>query len=292
MDTKKILQSAGWLLLLIILCSVIVRVLTKGETLVDYANSNPGIAFSTPEPIKKEELSQPTAIHTETSDSLSSESNQSNESSELLSEPTMEPILKENSFYMKKLSEEQIEYITGISYPVDSQTDITYDDLRYLNILYCDFEGNTQVGEIICNVLIADDLLDIFEELYDRHYQLERVSLIDEFDGNDDLSMEANNTSCFNYRKVSGTTKLSNHALGLAIDINPFYNPYIVYDKSGNGNDSITPIGSEIYVDRSLDFEHKIDENDLCYRLFKEHGFTWGGDWKSTKDYQHFQKTF
>ena len=64
----------------------------------------------------------------------------------------------------------------------------------------------------------------------------------------------------------------------------------IVFDKTGGGDDYISPKGSEIYVDRSQNFPYKIDENDLCYKLFKEHGFTWGGDWNSCKDYQHFQK--
>ena len=100
-----------------------------------------------------------------------------------------------------------------------------------------------------------------------------------------------NNTSCFNYRIVDGTDHLSKHALGCAIDINPFYNPYVVFGKGENNETYISPAGSEIYADRSQDFPYKIDENDLCYRLFKEHGFTWGGSWNSCKDYQHFQKT-
>ena len=102
--------------------------------------------------------------------------------------------------------------------------------------------------------------------------------------------MEDNNTSCFNYRVVDGTNSLSKHALGRAIDINPFYNPYVVFDKNGTGETYISPGGSEIYADRSQNFPYKIDENDLCYKLFKEHGFTWGGNWNSSKDYQHFQK--
>ena len=106
--------------------------------------------------------------------------------------------------------------------------------------------------------------------------------------GDDTASMEDNNTSCFNYRVVDGTTKLSKHAYGLAIDINPFYNPYVV--PQSDGSTYISPKGSEAYTDRSADFPYKIDENDLCYRLFKEHGFTWGGNWNSCKDYQHFQK--
>ena len=115
--------------------------------------------------------------------------------------------------------------------------------------------------------------------------------MIDEYDGDDLASMEDNNTSCFNYRVVDGTDSLSKHSLGCAIDINPLYNPYVVYDYKGTGETYISPSEGKTYADRSLDFPYKIDENDLCYKLFKQHGFTWGGDWNSCKDYQHFQKT-
>ena len=87
---------------------------------------------------------------------------------------------------------------------------------------------------------------------------------------------------------MEGTTKLSKHAYGLAVDINPFYNPYVRYNEDGSLH--IDPAGSEPYADRTAAFPYKIDENDLCLKLFKEHGFTWGGDWNSMKDYQHFQK--
>ena len=100
--------------------------------------------------------------------------------------------------------------------------------------------------------------------------------------------MTANNTSCFNFRLVEGTTSLSKHALGLAIDINPFLNPYV---STKNGQPYVSPPGSEYYADRSNVFPCKIDENDLCYKLFTAHGFTWGGHWKTMKDYQHFQKS-
>ena len=148
-----------------------------------------------------------------------------------------------------------------------------------------------QEGELICNEYIANDLLEIFRALFDAGYQIEKIRLVDEYGGDDQLSMIDNNTSCFNYRVVENTTSLSKHALGCAIDVNPFYNPYIVYGKGENGGDYISPPEAAEYVDRSKDFPHKIDEDDLCCRLFKEHGFTWGGDWTSQKDYQHFQKT-
>ena len=96
--------------------------------------------------------------------------------------------------------------------------------------------------------------------------------------------MLADNSSCFNYRVVAGTKHLSRHALGMAVDINPFENPYI------RPNGQILPPEAAEYVDRSKDFPHKIDREDLCYKLFREHGFTWGGAWVHSKDYQHFQK--
>ena len=196
----------------------------------------------------------------------------------------------EEGFYYEPLSEGLAEYITGVSYPADlEQPAITVKELSYVHVLYKDFDGNSQEGELICNQFIAPDLVEIFHELYKAEYQIEKIRLIDAYDGDDDLSMEDNNTSCFNYRVVSGSSSLSKHAYGLAIDINPLYNPYITYNRDQTVN--VSPAAGEDYADRSKPFPYKIDEDDLCCRLFKEHGFTWGGNWNSCKDYQHFQKT-
>ena len=99
--------------------------------------------------------------------------------------------------------------------------------------------------------------------------------------------MADNNTSCFNYRTVPGKSKLSNHSYGRAIDINPLYNPYV---RTKDGKVLVSPQNAEEYADRSADFPYKIDREDLCYQLFTEHGFEWGGAWNSSKDYQHFEK--
>ena len=87
---------------------------------------------------------------------------------------------------------------------------------------------------------------------------------------------------------MAGSSSISKHAYGLAIDINPLYNPYVKYEKDGTG--TISPDTAASYADRSANFPYKIDENDLCYKLFIQHGFTWGGNWNNVKDYQHFQK--
>ena len=194
------------------------------------------------------------------------------------------------SFYYEPLSENLKHYITGVSYPSNGESleNISFDDLYYVHVLHYDFEGNPAEGELICNRLIAQDIVEIFYELYHNEYFIEKILLIDNYDADDTKSMEDNNTSCFNYRFVENSTNLSKHALGLAIDINPLYNPYITYAK--DGTQKVSPASSLPYADRSIDFPYKIDKSDLCYQLFTQHGFTWGGNWNSCKDYQHFQK--
>lgn len=211
-----------------------------------------------------------------------------------------ERVSYKEGFYYEPLSNDLISYITGISYPalpseapegtlnVGEQNDISYADLRYVHIIHYDFDGKLAEGELICHNSIADDLVEIFYDLYASEYQIEKVTLIENYNGDDTASMADNNTSCFNYRVVDGTKSLSRHALGLAIDINPLYNPYIRYDKKGG--QTVSPVEGEAYADRTVSFPYKIDPDDLCYRLFTEHGFTWGGNWNSSKDYQHFQK--
>ncbi len=175
--------------------------------------------------------------------------------------------------------------IKGKSYKDDCT--IPVSDLRYLHVLHVGFDGQTHEGEIICNKSIAEDLLEIFEALYEAEYPIEKIKLVDEYNAEDEASMADNNSSCFNFRFISHTTKVSNHGAGLAIDINPLYNPYV---KTVDGALSIEPANGAPYVDRSADFPYKIDENDLAYQLFTAHGFTWGGAWTSSKDYQHFEK--
>lgn len=160
---------------------------------------------------------------------------------------------------------------------------IDIDDLSYLQVRYCDFSHNVADGELIVHKSLAKEVLEIFEMLFEAEYEIERIELCDEYDGDDEASMSANNSSAFNYRNVDGTNTLSLHALGRAIDINPMYNPYITETK-------VSPANSVDYVDRSVKFPHKIDHHDICYKVFASRGWLWGGDWKDEKDYQHFYK--
>ena len=190
----------------------------------------------------------------------------------------------EKSFYIAEITDELFSRMYGKSYK--ENCNVPREELIYLHILHKDLDGNTKQGEIVVNKLISDDVLDIFKELYKANYPIEKVRLIDEYNADDESSMRDNNSSSFNFRFISHTTTISKHGRGLAVDINPLYNPYI---KEVNGQRSLEPSTAEPYVDRTADFPYKIDHNDLCYKLFMEHGFEWGGDWENAKDYQHFE---
>ncbi len=316
---QKISGTFVFLLLFVLLCAFFAQYLTGAETLQDYADNNPELAYGRSEteeppdteltgtsdappasesstaadPNAPETPDMPSAYNTSEESAAGSgvgTDPQTRQSDWEMEEMSMNPerTTYQDGFYYEPLSDEIKERITGISYP-ESGCTVPYEDLHYVRLLYVDFNGETQTGELICNKAIAQDMVEIFYELYLNDYRIERIRLIDEYGGDDTLSMEDNNTSCFNYRVVDGTDSLSKHALGCAIDINPFYNPYVVFNRPTQGETYISPKGSEIYADRSRSFPYKIDENDLCYRLFTAHGFTWGGNWNSSKDYQHFQ---
>lgn len=160
-------------------------------------------------------------------------------------------------------------------------------DLRYLRLLHIDKDGRVLLGEMVCNKAIASDVLDIFRELYLKRYPIESVRLIDDYGADDEASMRANNSSAFCYRAVSGSKKLSAHARGMAVDINPLYNPY--YRRSSSGREKVQPVTGRKYLDRKASFSYKIVRGDLAWRLFTTRGFQWGGAWRSVKDYQHFE---
>lgn len=161
-------------------------------------------------------------------------------------------------------------------------------ELRYVRVLHYNVKGEIKVGELVCNRSVAADLVDIFRALYHARYPIERMVLVDDYGADDERTMNANNTSCFNFRYVAGTKKPSNHSWGRAIDINPLYNPCV--RRRRNGTADVSPSGGRQYADRSKEFAYKIDKHDLCYKEFVKHGFRWGGSWHSLKDYQHFEK--
>ena len=174
---------------------------------------------------------------------------------------------------------------------------IALSDLRYIKLLHRNYDGQTQVGELIVNAAIEADIIDIFTQFYLNGYQIYSMYLIDNFwagdgDSSDYASIDVNNTSAFCYRTVTGSSNLSNHAYGLAIDLNPLENPYVRIDGDGYGTSAHANAQAFNNNRSSAEMPHVIDHEDLAYQLFIQHGFTWGGDWNNPKDYQHFQKEF
>lgn len=154
------------------------------------------------------------------------------------------------------------------------------DSLVLLNVKHYDLNGKVQTGQIIVSKVIEKDALEMFQMMFDMKFPIEKMQPIVAYNWSDDRSMEANNTSAFNYRFIAGTTRLSNHSFGRALDINPRMNP--VYYNDGrmspkNGTRDTTKPGT-------FHKDHPI------VKEFKKRGFRWGGDWTSLKDYHHFDK--
>ncbi|MGB9702641.1 MAG: M15 family metallopeptidase [Candidatus Kapaibacteriota bacterium] len=154
------------------------------------------------------------------------------------------------------------------------------DNLILLDVEYYSFDNKLHRGQLVIHKNLKDDIQYIFNLIKNKKFPIEKVIPIVKYNWSDDASMADNNTSAFNYRKVAGKNSLSNHSFGIAIDINPFQNPAIYSDGT------ISPKGASYNTKKA----GTIDEKSFITIEFKKLGWTWGGDWNSLKDYQHFQK--
>lgn len=189
-------------------------------------------------------------------------------------------------FKIESISDATFNRMKGKTWKKDCP--LNRNDFRYIKVLHYTADNKIKIGELVCNKAIATDIVKIFRQLFDKRYPIEKMVLIDNYDADDERSMTDNNTSCFNFRHIAGTKHLSKHSLGMAIDINPLYNPCV---RTIKGKQKITPNAGKTYANRmKQNIPYKIDHQDLCYKLFIAHGFKWGGNWKSLKDYQHFEK--
>lgn len=188
----------------------------------------------------------------------------------------------DNFFYVEEISDAIFERMWEKSYK--DYCTVPREELRYIRCLHKDINGQTKVGELVMNVAVADTVCEIFKKLYEASFPIENMRLVDEYNADDELSIMHDNTSAFNFRTVAGTNEISKHAYGLAIDINPYYNVYYIPSE-----DYIFPEDGWEYLNRDSDFPYKVEPGDLCYELFTEAGFEWGGWWTYNTDYQHFQ---
>lgn len=157
-------------------------------------------------------------------------------------------------------------------------------DLRYLTVSFRGFDGRAHTGEIVVAARVARDVVSVFRSLYAAGYPIEEMRLPTTADLEAPPTGDGNNTAGMVCRTARGSTTLSAHAYGLAVDVNPFLNPY----RKG---DRVLPELASAYLDRSRSQPGIIHAGDVVVRAFERIGWTWGGSWNSLKDYQHFSAT-
>jgi D-alanyl-D-alanine carboxypeptidase len=159
------------------------------------------------------------------------------------------------------------------------------DRLRGVGVGYVGFDGQTHRGELIVHQDLVANVVAIFEQLHQLRYPIAAMRTVDHYPGADDeLSMQDNNTSAFNCRPLPSGRAWSLHAYGRAIDLNPLFNPFV--DSRGD----FQPKTAALYLDRGRTDPGILHAGDAAVRVFTDRGWRWGGDWRTPKDYQHFER--
>lgn len=157
--------------------------------------------------------------------------------------------------------------------------------LRLLSVRYWGFDGAVHNGRLVVNRDAVRALAGAMRSLYRQRFEIRRMRLVDAYGADDHRSMEADNTSAFNCRFVSGTSRWSQHAYGRAIDVNPVENPYA--DSDGY----VSPPQGAPFRDRRQHHIGLIHARGDVVAAFARVGWGWGGHWSWPKDYQHFSAT-
>jgi hypothetical protein len=165
---------------------------------------------------------------------------------------------------------------------------VPMESLSLITVSYFDFEGTEHPdGEIVVHSSVAPQVGSVFDALHARRFPIAKMRPLHHYGGDDEASMADNNTSCFNYREMIGTGSLSMHAYGLAVDLNPLQNPYVVFEKDNEGRPTIYPRAGWEFLNRH---NQKTGMVEQVVELFADRGFVvWGGKWTTPIDYHHFQ---
>lgn len=210
--------------------------------------------------------------------------------SETAEEPVQEPEIEEEPepeqefepiFYRESLPDHIITQIDGVTFHYNTPFDHSF--LTYLTVTHINFDGEPTIGHLIVADEIGDEVLDIFQEIFEDGFPIYSIRLIDYFDALDYYSMSANNSHAFNFRTIAGTNTISRHGFGMAIDINPIQNPYI-------RGETIWPAAGAEYLDRDNVRPGMIVPGSVVYYAFTRRGWVWGGHWSSPRDYHHFER--
>jgi D-alanyl-D-alanine carboxypeptidase len=175
------------------------------------------------------------------------------------------------------------ERMRGRSWKPDDARCPRLDGLAHVEVDHVDFTGAARRGELVVARAIGDATVALFARLFAIGFPIRSLRLIDELDADDDRSMAADNSSAFNFRVVAGTQVLSQHAHGLAIDLNPVENPWVTPA-------SFVPAAGEPYLDRARIRPGMLVRPGPVVAILDELGWEWGGDWRHASDYHHVVK--
>ena len=189
------------------------------------------------------------------------------------------------SFNILDISEEQ-QLIIELQGVWTTDCPVHHSRMKRLEITHVDFDGRDRIGELIILDEVAEGVLEIFRELYELKFPIKQIVPLEEFEGDDEKSMAANNTSAYNGRRIMYTNNWSSHAYGVAIDVNPVQNPYMLLNHD-DSTIKVFPPAALDYVNRGVKKAGMVEE---IVPVFAKHGFTeWGGNWEQKPDYHHFQ---
>ncbi len=179
------------------------------------------------------------------------------------------------------------EIFSTMQYSWRNDNPVPLDDLRCVVVSHWGYDNEPHEGMVVVHKIVAEEIVDIFDELYHAKFPIEKMLFVDCYQGIDELSAQDNNSYSFCSRpNVTRPWEFSKHSYGLAIDLNPLINPY----HKGN---LVIPETGVPYLDREQDVQGMIHNGDVCYNAFIKRGWSWGGDWVTTRgyaDYQHFEK--
>ena len=161
---------------------------------------------------------------------------------------------------------------------------VTRDELAYLNVSHYGFDGEFHTGEVIVNAAVAEDIVGVFEKLHAARFPIEQLKVTTQEELDAPSTGDGNGSGAFGCRPSVGSTGWSQHAYGLAVDINPFHNPYV-------RGELIIPELAMSYLDRDRVLPGMIFAGDVVVAAFTEIGWTWGGNWNTLKDWMHFSQS-
>ena len=157
------------------------------------------------------------------------------------------------------------------------------EELAWLRLSFWGFDDQRHTGELLVHEDVARDVVSVFKRLYEAKFPMEELSIVTREELDAPPTGDGNETTAFACRATTGGTTFSQHAYGLAIDVNSFQNPYV-------DGDLVLPELASAYVDRDLIRPGMIEENGPVVQAFASIGWEWGGNWETVKDYQHFSQ--